>query len=63
MAQKSVNKDHGGRDVLLDIDILNLDLTLIGAGRQTLNGITDWYCPVNFLHTLMTLLEIVNRCK
>ena len=33
MAQKSVNKDHGGREVLLDIDILNLDLTLIGAGR------------------------------
>ena len=32
MAQDKVNKEHGGRKVLSDIDILNLGLTLMGAG-------------------------------
>ena len=32
MAQDRVNKEHGGREVLWDIDILNLGLTLMGAG-------------------------------
>ena len=34
MTQDKVNKEHGGREVLSDIDILNLGLTLMGAGQS-----------------------------
>ena len=32
LAQKRVNEDHGGREVLTDIDMFNLTRVLIGAG-------------------------------
>ena len=35
-AQERINKEHGSREVLADIDMLNLDLTLVGAGGQNL---------------------------
>ena len=64
MAQKRVNEEYGGREVLLDIDILNLDLTLIGAGRRTLQWriYMDKFWMSNFLsfHIILSKMGRIN---
>ena len=58
MAQERVNKEHGGREVLSDIDILNLGLTLMGAGKSFIKVKDDrrrTQCALNMLFKLFGL--------